>query len=229
VRPMHLFDPYRDHDYYFELLSQPPQEAALGEDELGEKFLYPVYRRHQELTFGNSWRRIAIALIHFDASDARNVEDRIALCSDSNCLMNKGTARNVLLALGTWSVSGILAWLFSLLIPVGGITFRGDLGNALLWVWLGFPHLLAAMIAAITLVWVTDTRRPLAWLFGLAGLFLYSESMHAWRQFRRPWHEPPRLSDYVGIAIATMIPTLTCLVIGIWWRKRLAGKNSPTA
>jgi tyrosine-protein phosphatase YwqE len=38
----------------------------------------------------------SITLIHFDASDAHNVEDRIALCSDSNCLMNKGTAQNVL-------------------------------------------------------------------------------------------------------------------------------------
>src|SRR6185295_16143818 len=40
------------------------------------------------------------------ASDAHDVEDRIALCSDSNCLMNKGTARSVFLAPGTWSVSG---------------------------------------------------------------------------------------------------------------------------
>lgn len=143
--------------------------------------------------------------------------------------MNKGTARSVLVTLGTWSVSGMLAWLLSFLIPVDGITFRGDLGNVLLWVWLGFPHLLAAVIAALTLIWVTETRKPLSWVFGLAALFVYSESMHAWRQLRRGWHEPARVSDYIGIAIAAMIPALTCLAIGIWWRKRLAGKNSPTA
>lgn len=134
-------------------------------------------------------------------------------------------ARNILLALGTWSVAGILAWLFSFLIPIRGIIFRGDVGIVLMWVWLGIPHLLAAMIAAYTLVWVTDTRRPLSWLLGLAALFLYSEGMHAWRQLRRPWHEPRSVPDYVGIAIAAIIPALACLVIGIWWQKRLASKG----
>ncbi len=140
--------------------------------------------------------------------------------------MTKRMARNALLAIGAWSISAILAWLFSFLIPVGIVSFRGDLGAVLLWVWLGFPHLLAAAIVANMLVWVTETRRPLSWLFVLAGLFLYSESMQAWRQFRQPWHEPPSIPDYVGTAIAAMMPALACLVIGIWWRKRLAVRNS---
>lgn len=67
--------------------------------------------------------------------------------------------------------------LFSFVIPFGGMTFRGDFGIVLLWVWLGVPHLLAAIVAATMLVWVTDTRRPLSWLSGLAALFLYSESI----------------------------------------------------
>ncbi|PYX31218.1 MAG: hypothetical protein DMG80_10440, partial [Acidobacteria bacterium] len=73
-----------------------------------------------------------------------------------------------------------------------------------------------------------ETQRPLSWLLGLSALFLYSESMRAWRQLRRPWHEPRTVPDYVGIAIATIIPALTCLVIGIWWKKRLAAKQFPT-
>jgi hypothetical protein len=142
--------------------------------------------------------------------------------------MKKPMARNVLLTVGTWSVAQLLVLLFSFLLPFSGFTFRGDIGTVLLWVWLGIPHLLAAIIAANTLVWVTDTQRPLSWLLGLSVLFLYSETMHAWRQLRRPWHEPRAFPDYIGIAIATIIPALACLVIGIWWKKRLAAKHLPT-
>lgn len=139
-------------------------------------------------------------------------------------------ARNVLLAWGTWSVTGILAWLLSFLIPIGGISFRGDVGIVLLWIWLGVPHLLAAIVAAYTLVWITDTRRPLSWLLGLAAFFLYSEAMHVWRELRRPWHELRTVADYIGITIAAIIPAFTCVVIGIWWKKRLASNGfSPAA
>ncbi len=149
----------------------------------------------------------------------------MTLCSDSNYSMTRATARNVLLAVGIWSVSGTVAWLFSFLLPLRGIIFRGDSGAVLLWVWLGVPHLLAAMLATITLVWVTDTRKPLSWLLGFAALLVYSESMHAWRNLRRI-HEPRSTADYIGIAIAAAIPVLTCLTIGVWWKKRLDGENS---
>jgi|SRR5579864_7779812 len=140
--------------------------------------------------------------------------------------MNKTVTRNVLLTFGTWSVAETLVWLLSFLLPFSGFTFRGDLGNVLLWVWLGVPHLLAAIIAANTLVWVADTRRPLAWLFGLSALFLYSGSMHAWRQLRRPWHEARTVADYVGLAIAAIIPAFICYLIGFWWNQRFAGNSS---
>ena len=133
-------------------------------------------------------------------------------------------AQNFLLVLGAGSVAEILALLFSFVFPFGSMTLRGDFGIVLLWVWLGAPQLLAAIVAATMLVWVTDTRRPLSWLSGLAALFLYSESMHAWGQFRRGWHEPPRVLDYIGIAIAAVIPALACLAIGIWWSNRVARK-----
>ena len=141
--------------------------------------------------------------------------------------MNKATARSVLLVFGIWSVAGVMAWLLSLLIPVSGISFRGDVGIVLLWVWLGIPHLLAAIVAAYTLVWVTDTRRPLSWLLGLAALFLYSEGMRVWRQTRQPWHHPSSVPDHIGIAIATIIPAVACLVIGISWKKRLTKASVP--
>lgn len=158
-------------------------------------------------------------------NDPGNIETQAIVCSDTDYVMNKVTARNILLTLGAWSISGILAWLFSFLIPVGVLTFRGDLGSVFLWIWLGVPHLLAAILAANALVWATDTRRPFSWLLGLAALFLYSESIHAWRQLIRPWHEPPGVPDYVGIAIAAIIPVLACLAIGIWWNKHLASRD----
>jgi hypothetical protein len=141
--------------------------------------------------------------------------------------MKKAMARNVLLTVGTWSVAETLVWLLSFLLPLSGFTFRGDLGTVLRWVWLGVPHLLAAIIASNTLVWATDRQKPLSWILSLSALFLYSESMHAWRQLGRPRHEPHTVPDYIGIAIATIVPALTCLLIGIWWKKRLARKDFP--
>ena len=139
--------------------------------------------------------------------------------------MNKATARNVFLALGTWSVAQMLVVPFTFLFSPRGISFSGDLGVVLLWVWLGLPRLLSAIVAANTLVWVTDTRKPLSWLLGLSALYLYSEGMHAWGQLRRAWHVPRTIPDDAGIAIAAIIPAFVCLLIGFWRKKRFADKE----
>ena len=80
------------------------------------------------------------------------------------------------------------------------------------------PDDLVAALAAISLVWVIETRKPSASVGGLAALYLYSGGLNAWRILRR-WHEL-RTSDYIGILAQAIIPALACLVVGVWWTRR---------
>jgi hypothetical protein len=141
--------------------------------------------------------------------------------------MNKLTARNALLVIGAWSFSAMLAWLVRLLlIPLNNrLTFRGDAGTVTMWVWLGLPDMLTAALAAATLVSVIETRKPLSWVGGLAALYLYAGSLNAWRQLAHGWQVLPRTPDYMGIAIQAIMPTLVCLVVGIWWARRFSGRR----
>jgi len=138
--------------------------------------------------------------------------------------MSKPTARNLLVVIGLWTLSRMMA--FFLLLLIGALhirmTFTGDVGMVMMWLWEGLPYDLFAALAAITLVWVIDTRKPLPWLTVLAALYLYGESMWVWRTFTHGWHEPPRTSDYIGILTQGVIPTLVCFVAGTWWTRRSA-------
>ena len=134
--------------------------------------------------------------------------------------------RNVLLVLGAWLIAGLTAFILSFLIPVRSISFDGDIGAALLWVWFGIPRLLAAIVAAYTLLWVTETRRPFSWLLGLAALILYANGMNARKQLAVLRHVPPTVIDYLGVAIVAILPALACLLVGVWWRSRLADDHS---
>ena len=145
--------------------------------------------------------------------------------------MGKPTARNALVAIGLWSFSRTLAFL--LLILIGALhvrmTFTGDVGMVMMWLFEGLPYDLFAALAAVTLICVIETKKPLAWVGALAGLYLYGEGMQAWRTLTRAWHtwhRPPSTSDYIGILLQAVIPALTCLIVGIWWMKRSA---APTA
>lgn len=93
---------------------------------------------------------------------------------------------------------------------------------ALMWLWLGLPFDLFAALAAIALVWVAETRKPLAWIGGLAALYLYGEGLHAWRSLTHGWHVPPRTPDYIGILLQAIIPALACLIVGVWRTRRSA-------
>lgn len=141
--------------------------------------------------------------------------------------MSKLTARNVLVVIGLWDFSRMLA--FWLVVLIGAMhlrmTFTGDVGLTMMWLWEGLPYDLFAILAAIALVWVTETKRPLAWMGLLAALYLYSEGIHAWRTLTHGWHEPPRTSDYIGILAQAIIPTLACLIAGAWWVKRPAAPD----
>ena len=136
--------------------------------------------------------------------------------------MSKSNARNLLVVIGLWTFSRMMA--FFLLLLIGALhirmTFTGDVGMVMMWLSMGLPYDVFAALAAITLVWVIETRKPLTWVGMLAALYLYGESMWAWRTLTHGWHEPPRTSDYIGILTRAVIPTLACFVAGTWWARR---------
>lgn len=136
--------------------------------------------------------------------------------------MSKLTARNALVVIGLWDFSRMMAFWLVVLIGVMHIrmTFTGDVGMVMMWLWEGLPYDLFAALAAITLVGVIETGKPLAWVGVLAALYLYGEGMHAWRALTHGWHEPPRTSDYIGILTQAIIPTLACFIAGTWWTRR---------
>lgn len=118
---------------------------------------------------------------------------------------------------------------FFLLLLIGVLhirmTFTGDVGLVMMWLSEGLPYDLFAALAAITLVWLIETRKPLTWLGLLAALYLYGEGMWVWRTLTHGWHEPPRTSDYVGILMRAVIPALACFIAGTWWAKRSAART----
>lgn len=145
--------------------------------------------------------------------------------------MSKPTARNALVVMGIWAFSRVIASLLEVLIVVihNRMTFTGDAGIVMMWLWEGFPDDLVAALAAITLVWVIETRKPLAWVGGLAALYLYGGALHAWRTLTHGWHAPPRPPDYIGILMQAIIPALGCLVVGLWWIRRSAALKAVAA
>jgi hypothetical protein len=143
--------------------------------------------------------------------------------------MNRGAAQDVLVVIGIWSFSRMLAWLVSVLFVLvnNRLTFTGDVGTMAMWLWLGFPDTLAAALAAITLIWVMDIRKPLSWLGGLAALYLYSGVLNAWRLLTHGWRVPPHTPDYIGILTQAVIPTLACLAVGVWWTRHSTVSRQP--
>jgi hypothetical protein len=138
--------------------------------------------------------------------------------------MSKLTARNALVVIGLWAFSRMMAFWVEVLIGVMHIriTFTGDVGMVMMWLWDGLPYDLFAALAAITLVWVIETEKPLAWVGMLAALYLYGEGMHAWRTLTHGWHEPLWTSAYIGILTQAIVPALACFIAGTWWRRRSA-------
>jgi O-antigen ligase len=106
--------------------------------------------------------------------------------------MSSPTARNALIVIGMWTFSRVIASLLEALIVVihNPMTFTGDAGTVMMWLWEGFSDDLVAVLAAITLVWVIETRKPLAWVGGLAALYLYGGGLQAWRILTHGWHVP---------------------------------------
>jgi len=141
--------------------------------------------------------------------------------------MTRLTRRNVLLVIGVWEASSLVAMLFRVLfIPLSNrLIFTGDAGNVAMWLWEGFPDALVAAVASIVLVWVTETKKPLVWVGVLAALFSYSGSLNAWKWIRHGWETSPSRADYVGILARAILPVLVCLVVGVWWTRRSAASR----
>jgi hypothetical protein len=144
--------------------------------------------------------------------------------------MTRLAARNALLVIGVWEASSLVAMLFRVLsIPIGNrLIFTGDAGNVAMWLWEGFPDYLVAPLAAITLDWKIETRKPFPWVGILAALYLYGGVLRTWRILTHGWHLPQRTPDYIGIVMQGIIPALVCLVVGVWWTRRPAALR-PTA
>jgi hypothetical protein len=140
--------------------------------------------------------------------------------------MNKQTTRNMLVVLGLWTFSRVVAWVLNALLIVvnNRLTFTGDVGIVTMWLWEGIPNDVVAALAAITLVWVLETRKLLAWVGTLTALYLYGAGLNAWRLLTHAWRTPPRTADYIGILTQAIIPALTCLAVGLWqdWRSATA-------
>jgi hypothetical protein len=135
--------------------------------------------------------------------------------------LNKHVARNVLVVLGVWVLSGVIGLgVHALVIAVkNGLTFKGDVGTVTMWLWEGLPDDLVAALGAVILVWVIETRKPLGWVGFLALLYLYGGVMNAWRDLNHGWQTSPRTPHYIGILTQASIPTLICLAIGVWWTR----------
>jgi len=74
--------------------------------------------------------------------------------------MFQPATRNVLVAVGLWTCARVIAFLIRvLLIPISNrVIFTGDAGIVASWLWEGFPDVLVAAFAAVTFVWVVETK-----------------------------------------------------------------------
>jgi hypothetical protein len=141
--------------------------------------------------------------------------------------MNKQTARNALVIVGAWSLSGISAWLITLLlIPISNrLVFSGDSGVVIVWMWSALPEALTAAAAAVTAISLIETRRPWPWTGGLIALYLYSGVMTSFRT-RSGFLSSPTTPDYIGMTLEGILPALACGIASIWIaRRRIATRS----
>jgi hypothetical protein len=140
--------------------------------------------------------------------------------------MKKQTARNVLLIVGAWSISAIVAMLITLLlIPLNNrLTFSGDSGAVIMWAWSGLPEAATAVVATLAVLWLIETRRPLPWVAVLAALYIYSV-IDAFRT-RSGFQSPPSTVDNVGVIIEALLPAFACGIAAVWYHRGRAASDA---
>jgi hypothetical protein len=135
--------------------------------------------------------------------------------------MNKQSARNVLVIIGAWSLSGTLAWAVTvLLIPIGNrLIYAGDSGTVIMRAWSAVPQALTAAAAAIAVMRLIETRRPWPWIGGLIALYVYTGVLTA-LSARSGFISSPTTPDYIGMAIEGIMPAIACAVATLWSARR---------
>ena len=134
-------------------------------------------------------------------------------------MMTRQTARNFVLVAGAWSLSGLAAFLITLLLmPISNhLGFWDASGEVIAEVWFGLPQALAAAGAAVTVLWLLETDRRWPWVAGLTVLFMYS----GWfARVKVGFAAPPSVATQIGLAIRYAMPALACVAAAIWWMRR---------
>ena len=125
------------------------------------------------------------------------------------------------MVIGAWALSATVAMLITLaLIPLNNrLTFRGDAGVVIMWVWSGLPEAVTAVGATLAVLWLIDTKKPYAWVGALAALYLYSGIIDAVRT-RGGFQSAPTAVDNVGILINGLLPAFACAIAAVWYQRR---------
>jgi hypothetical protein len=142
--------------------------------------------------------------------------------------MNKQPARNALLIAGAWSISGIAGTLITVaLIPLNNrMTFSGDSGAMIMWIWSGLPEAVSAVGATVAVLWLLETKRPYAWAAALVALYVYGGIIGVVRM-RAGFRSAPNAIDSAGIVVRQLLPAFASAVGAVWYQRRGAVKEAP--
>jgi hypothetical protein len=123
--------------------------------------------------------------------------------------------------LGAWALSATVAMLITLvLIPLNNrLTFRGDAGVVIMWVWSGLPEAVTAVGATLAVLWLIDTKRLYAWIGALAALYLYDGVIDA-VQTRGGFQSAPTVLDNIGIISNGLMPAVACAIAAVWYQRQ---------
>jgi hypothetical protein len=130
--------------------------------------------------------------------------------------MTKRTARNALIVVGAWSLSGMFVPLLSIALnPITRrLIFHDDAGIVLMWSWEGIPAVAMAVAATVVVVRLLETAHPWRWIMGLATLYVYRGVLIAVNTLRQL--RVRSTADIAGITIEALMPAVACGIALMW-------------